>query len=65
MYIHTLEGAITGIAEREAEMGTISSYTVHIMRMVAEKAINKYVRTEAVAWLNDNADIIEELGGEA
>lgn len=64
-YIHSLEGAISGLALREAELGTISGYTVHIMRMLADKATNKAIQAEAVAWLNDNAEVIEEIGGEA
>jgi hypothetical protein len=60
-YVHVLEGAITGIAQTEADLGTISAYTVHIMRMVAEKATNRFIRAEAVVWLQDNADEIAYL----
>lgn len=67
-YTHSLEGAITGMAEAEAELGTISGYTIYIMRWLSEKADNGYIRTEATAWLSDNADeiaMIDEKGGEA
>lgn len=60
-YVHSLEGAIMSMAQIEADLGTISGYTVHIVKMVAEKAINKFIKTEAVAWLQDNAEEIAYL----
>jgi hypothetical protein len=64
-YMLALEGAVMSIADTEAELGTISGHTVDMVRMVATRALNKYVRLDAVAWLDEYTSVLEEIGGEA